>query len=80
MKYQSHSCGPTLKKKILILSVPMTFIQHNPNHNKHNVQENSDCDMCKKWSLHFEMYTNARIKYEEQSGKTKNGKIKTILM
>lgn len=54
-----------------------TFIQHDPNHNRHNVQENIDCcDECKKWSLHFEMYTNARKKYDEHSEKTKKGKIK----
>lgn len=53
-----------------------TFIQHDPNHNRHNAQENSDCDGCNKWSLHFEIYTNARIKYNEHSEKTKNGKVK----
>lgn len=53
-----------------------TFIQHDPNHNRHNAQENSDCDGCNKWSLHFELYTNARIKYNEHSEKTKNGKVK----
>jgi len=50
-----------------------TFIQHYLNHNRYNVQENSDCDRCKNWLLHFEMYTNASIKYDEHSEKTKNG-------
>jgi len=44
------------------------------NRSRHNAQENSDCDGCKNWSLHFEIYTNARIKYNEHSEKTKNGK------
>lgn len=55
-----------------------TFNQHHPDHNKHNVHENSNCDMCNTWSLHYEMYTKARLKYEEHTVKPKNGKIKKL--
>lgn len=50
-----------------------TFDQHDSNHNKHNAHDNTDCDLCQKWSMHYEMYTNARIKYEKQLEKTKKG-------